>query len=232
MARTEILTEDQAVKGAAYAVEVKAYEAGSQVVPTSATITVKDPDGTAVVTAAAMTVSVAGTMTYSLTATYTADLWENAVISVSYVVATVTYKAVFFFDVVLNVLKPNVIDADLKNYAPQLASEIWSVQTNYDKQIQEAFLIVKRAIKDKGRRPAMIIDGSQIRELVILKTFEMICFDFAKSPEDIWWNRHVKYSAAYADRLAGLVIKYDADEDGTIDEDEKKTTFSQPTFER
>jgi hypothetical protein len=232
MARTEILTDDQAVKGSAFPVEVKVYEGGIQVIPSSATITVKDPDGTAVVSAAAMPVSVGGTMTYSVTASILDDLWEDAVLEVSYVVSTVTYKAVFFFDCALNALRPNVVDDDLKRYAPQLADERWSTQTTYDAQIQEAFRIVKRAIKDKGRRPAMLIDGAQVRELVILKTLELISFDFAKSPDDIWWNRYQKYEAIYKDRLAGLVVKYDEDESGTIEDNEKKVTFAQPTFYR
>jgi hypothetical protein len=82
---------------------------------------------------------------------------------------------------------------------------------------------VERAIRDKGRRPHMLIDGNQVRELVILKTFEMICFDFAKTPEDIWWARYQKYHEAYEAAFAKLVIKYDEDESGAIDADEKES---------
>jgi len=174
-------------------------------------------------------------MTYSLASTYLGTLWESARIEIDYVVSTVHYKAVFFFDCVLNALKCSVVDADLRAYAPGLATEIWPAAQqstqNYSPQIAEAFTQVKRAIKDRGRRPAMLIDGAQVRELVILKTFEMICFDFARAVEDIWWARYQKYAATFADRLAGLVIKYDADESGTIEDDETRT-FAQPTFER
>jgi hypothetical protein len=231
--KVEILTDDQAVQDYAFPVEVKIYEDGVQLVPTSATITINDPDGTAEVIAAAMTVAAGvGTLTYPLTATYTADLWENAIIEVDYVIATVHYKAVFFFDVVLNALKCSVIDADLKSYAPLLATVIWNTQTTYDKQIQEAFRAIKRDVKNKGKRPSMLIDGTQIRELIILKTFELICFDFAKNTEDIWWARYQKYRDAYVAAFASLTIKYDEDESGTVDTDEEGTPLGQVTFQR
>jgi len=231
--KIERLTDDQAVKDVAYPIEVKVYENGVQVVPTSATITLKDPDGTAQVTAGTVSVAVAGTMTYSLSATYTATLWENAIMEITYVVSTVSYKAVFLFDVVLNALKCDVMDDDLKAYAPLIADDIWSGSTTYYKQIDEAFRVVKRAIKDKGKRPHMLIDGGQVRELVILKSFCMICFDFSKSPEDIWWARYLKFKEEYDSAFASLIIKYDADESGTIEtEDGEDTTLGQINFQR
>ena len=230
--KVEILTEDQAIKAMAYPIEIKAYEAGVQLVPTSATITVKDPDGAAKVTDQTMSIDANGTMTYTFPADKTSTLWENAIIEISYILSSVTYKVVFHFDVVLCQIKPTVVDADLKNYFPQLAQEIWADEANYDKQIQEAFKIIKRDIKDKGRRPAMLIDGMQVRELLVTKSFELIFFEFAKSEEDIWWKRYEEMKARYTERFDKLVIKYDRDEDMLIDEDEKMGSLGQITLER
>jgi len=218
----EILTDNQAVKGYDYPIEIKIYTAGVQIVPTSATIVIKDPDGDEVLASTAMSIAVAGTMTYTLAKALLGTLWEDAVIEIDYVASTVHNKSVFFFDCVRNALKCNIVDNDLKAYAPALASFIWSTQTTYTPQKLEAFNIVKRMIKDKGRRPAMLIDGSQIRELIILKTFEMICFDFAKSKEDIWFARYEKYAEAFKDRFDALQIKYDEDESGTVTSEEKE----------
>jgi hypothetical protein len=228
----EKLTEDQAQKSDAFTIEVKVYENGSQIVPSAATVTVKDPDGTAQVAAETMTILAGvGTLGYELPLTYTGELWENATIEVAYTVASVVYKAFFFFDVVLQKLKATVTDDDLKAYFPQLADEIWTDEASFSGQIDEAFRLIKRMIKDKGRRPAMLLDGTQIRELVILKTFEMIFFNFAKSETDIWWARHLKYSALFDKRFESLRINYDEDESGGIDSDEART-FAQPTLER
>ena len=95
--KTEILTEDQAVKSDDFPIELKVYEAGTQLIPTSATITIRDPDGTIIIDAVAVSIAAGGTMTYTLLAAKTATLWENAIIDIDYVVSTVTYKCVRFF---------------------------------------------------------------------------------------------------------------------------------------
>jgi hypothetical protein len=215
------LTEDQAPRSAAFPIEAKVYSAGVIVKPTSATVTVRDPAGTEVLAATAMNVETAGPLTYLLAAAKTAELWENAIIEINYMIATVVYRATFFFDVVLTPLACDVVDDDLKAYFPLLADEIWAGTTSYSGQIAEAFRTVKRLIKDKGKRPAMLIDGSQVRELVVIKTFEMIFFNFSKDPEDVWWKRYEKYAAIFAARFAALEIKYDEDESGSIEADEE-----------
>ena len=232
MAHVERLTDDQAVQGYAYPIEVKAYSAGTQLIPTAATITITDPDGTEQVADAAMSISQAGTMTYSLAAKYTSELWEDVVIAVKYTVSTVAYKATFFFDVVLNALECSVIDDDLKAYLPALASENWSTQTTFDAQIQEAFRIIKRELKNRGRRPALVFDGTQVRECIVYKALEIICHGFARATDDIWWSRHETYRTAYERATSNLSLKYDEDESATVSADERADTFRQPTVTR
>ncbi len=226
------LTEDQAVQDAVFPIEAKVYSAGVQIKPSAATVTIKDPDGTEILAATAMTIGSTGTLTYNLAAAKTADLWENAVMEIAFTVATVVYTSKHFFDVVLQALYCNVTDDDLKGYFPQLASQIWSGTVNYDGQIQEAFRTIKDLIKSKGKRPSMLIDAAQVRDLVIVKTFEMIFDGFATDPEGIWWKRHEKYQALFAVRFASLVIKYDEDESGTIETDEQGKSFAQPVMLR
>lgn len=230
--KTEILTEDQAVKGDDFPIEIKAYEAGAQLVPSSAAITIKDPDGSTIIDAAVMSISGPGTMTYTLPAANTAILWEDAIIDIDYVISSVTYKCVRFFDVVLNALTPCIIDADLKEYYPELADEIWSGETNYNDQVIEAFKQIKRDLKNKGRRPSMLIDGSQLRTPLIHKTFEIIFRDFFKEIDDKWYVLMEIHEKKYKDEFAELAIKYDADEDGIIDKAERKSVAGQINLER
>jgi len=222
MSYTIKLSEDQASRGAAFLIEAKVYSAGVQVKPSSATVTIRNPDGAEILAATAMTVDgTTGALSYLLAAENTANLWENAVIEINYTIATAVYRATFFFDVVITPLACDVTDDDLSAYFPQLADEIWSGTVNYSGQITEAFNAVKRLIKDKGKRPSMLIDGSQVRELVIIKTFEMIFFNFSKAPEDVWWKRYVAYHDLFTARFAALQIKYDENASGTIEAEEK-----------
>lgn len=229
--KVEILTENQAVKTYDYLIEVKVYEEGTQLVPSLATITVKDPSGSAQITDVDMAIASGGTMTYTLDSGYTAKLWEDAIIEVEYTLSSVAYKAVFFFDVVLNKLKCSVIDADLQNHFPALIDEIWSGST-YDNQIQEAFRLVKRDIKNKGKRPTMLIDGEQIRELIITKTFEIIFRSFMKAEDDKFWLLYMEYKDIYSDKFKLLLIKYDESESGTIEESERRKSMGQTVFLR
>lgn len=231
--RTAVLTEDQAVQNLDFPIEVKIYEGGAQVPPSSATITIKDPDGAELVSDATMSIEGSvGTLTYTLTAEKTTDLLENALIEIEYTVSGIKDKLTFFFDVVIQKLLCAVADADLKNYFPDLTAHLWTGETSYSKQIDEAFRVVKRDIKNKGRRPAMLIDGSQVRELVIVKTLGNIFFAFSKAPDDIWWARYEKALDQYQALLEGLLIKYDEDEDGLIDSAEKKTGVGQVSMVR
>jgi len=228
----EILTDNEAVKAYDYPIEVKVYLEGTQAVPSSATITVKNPKGKKQVEDQSVTIAGSGTMTYTLDSAYTANLWENAIVEIEYVISSITYKMVSLFDVVINKLKCSVLDANLKDYYPKMADEIWSEQSNYDDQIQEAFLEVKRDIKDKGKRPAMLIDGSQIRELIIAKSFEIIFFSMMKEEGDKWFIRHEKEAQKYKDKIAKLLIHYDIDESGTIEEEERRLSLSQFQMKR
>jgi len=229
---TEILTEDQVVKAEDFPIEAKVYSAEAQLVPTAATITVKNPSGVAQVEDQTVTIAVEGTMTYTLPAANTGILWENAIIEISYTVSSIVYKMVRFFDVVLNKISPCIVDADLKEYYPELTDEIWSGETYYDDQIQEAFKVLKRDLKNKGRRPHMLIDGSQLRIPLIHKTFEIIFRGFFKEAGDKWHELYKEHEQKYKDEFADLIIKYDSDEDGAIDKDEKTILASQIDLER
>ena len=231
---TVLLTENQALKDVAYDIEIKLYRGGSQIVPTSVTLTVKSPGGEAQVEDVSITPDVNGTCTYELASTYTDTLWENALIELSYTdEASNAQKETLFFDVVLSVLKCSVIDSDLTDYEPDLASHRWSSQTSYDEQIQKAFNQVKRDIKNKGKRPALLIDGSQVKEVVIFKTLAIICFAFAKDvDEDIWWNKYLKWDEVYNTEFNKLVIKYDEDESGLIQAEEADESMASISFKR
>ena len=230
--KTAVLTEDQAIQDLDFPIEAKIYEGGAQVSPSSALITIKDPDGTVQVDGVAMSVGTGGTLTYTLLKAKTADLWENAIIEIEYIASSITHRISFLFDVVIQKLVNAVTDADLKNYFPDLAAHLWTEESNYSDLIDEAFRIVRRDIKNKGRRPAMILDGSQVRELVILKVFGNIFFAFSKKPDDIWWARYEKTIDQYRALLDGLLIKYDEDEDGLVDNGEDRTRVGQITLVR
>ena len=231
---TVVLTENQALKNFAYDIEIVIKRGGEQVVPTSVTLTVKSPGGAAQVEDVSPTVAVTGTITYELASTETTTLWENALIELSYTDENSnTQKETLFFDVVLSILKNSVVDSDLTDYEPDLDSHRWDGQTSYDEQIAKGFAQVVRDIKNKGKRPTLLIDGSQVKEVTIFKSLSIICFAFAKNVEDdIWWFKYQKWEDMYNTEFNKLNFAYDESESGTIEDEEKKTGMVNIVFER
>lgn len=230
----EILTENKAVLGLDYPIEIKIYRDGEQITPTSVTLTIKDPDGTVQVDETAITPNGNGTMSYDLAAASTAALWENAWMELSYTdEASKTQKQIFYFDVVNNRLGCAVITADLEKLHPQLLDEIWSGQSpaNFSPQIQVARADVDRDLVDRGFRPDLLVDSRQTMELVRSKTLENVCRDFIKQENDRWHILWMVYKTEYEDRLVKFKFTYDKDEDTMVDEGDKES-FGQLQLER
>lgn len=222
----EILTENMAVLGLVYPVEIKVYRDGTQIVPTAVTLTIKDPDGTVVIDEAAITPEVGvGTMSYNLAAASTDELWQYAWMELSYTDdVSETQKQIWYFDVVNNRLGVAVITANLEKLHPQLLDEIWSGQSpaNYSPQIQAARVRVDRDLIDRDYRPDLLVDNAQTVVLVETKTMEIICRDFFKQIDDRWHLLYMTYKEEYEDRLTTFKFTYDADEDTMVDAGEKE----------
>ena len=225
MGHSAELLNNEALWEASYTPEIIVSVDGVKTAPSSATLTLYNPSGTAVVTARACAIN---STTKKITATFTGgsalelnDYTENWRLLLSYEIEVdslaVTYQANFLFDVCKCVLVNPVTDDDLKELHPSIAGEIWSTQTTYTTQIEKAFTDIKRKLKERGRRPSMLIDGTQIKDLIICHTLELIFFDFAKSTEDIWWNRYLKRAEQFTADFGNLRIVYDSDDDGVID---------------
>lgn len=84
-------------------------------IATSATVVLKDSAGTTIQASAAVTAinATTGELTYTLTTTHTATLYENMVAEWTYVVSSATYVDVTLWDCVKHKLSQLLIDEDL-----------------------------------------------------------------------------------------------------------------------
>jgi hypothetical protein len=223
MAHSAELLNNEALFEASYTPEIIVSVDGVKTAPSTATLTLYNPSGTAIVTARACTVN--GT-TKKITAVFTggngtgeiSTLTEDWRLLLNYTIASVVYQANFLFDVCRLILVNPVIDEDLLALHPDLASNRWASQTTFMPQIEKAFSDIKRKLKERGKRARMMIDATQIKDLIICHSLELVFFDFAKDIGDIWWNRYLKRAEQFAADFENLHIAYDSDESGTIDE--------------
>lgn len=134
------------------------------------------------------------------------------------------YIFINIFDVVNYKIVNTVTDDDLKIYFPQIGSELYKGQTNYDPQIQEAFRLVKRDIKNKGERPVLMMDAEQVKYLIILKALEIIFLAFPRDTDSIWQVRYLDIQKKYQEELKNTPILWDIDEDAVPDSEVKFST--------
>lgn len=227
MGHSAELSNNEALFEVSYTPEIIVSVDGVKTAPSSATLTLYNPSGTAIVTARDCVID---SITKKITAVFTggdgtgeiSEKTESWRLLLSYEIdvdsVAITYQANFLFDVCRFILVNPVTDDDLIELHPDLASNRWAGQTTFMPQIEKAFADIKRKLKERGRRPSMLIDGTQIKDLIICHALELVFFDFAKDIGDIWWNRHLKRAEQFAADFENLHIVYDSDESGTIDD--------------
>lgn len=111
-------------------IKLTVYSDNRPIVPDTAKITLYKPDGSALQAQIAVTAidATTGEMTYSLTATHTADKDLNYKAVWEYVSSTVTYYETQLFDVVKSILSIPITDDDIYNELESLR------KTNYQAQ--------------------------------------------------------------------------------------------------
>lgn len=107
--------KQQFLKGKTDTIRLSVYSNNVEVVPSSANITLKKPDGSTLQAQTAATVGSDGEMTYALTTTHTADHNLNYIAEWEYVVGSTTYYETQLFDVVKSILSIPITDDDLFN---------------------------------------------------------------------------------------------------------------------
>jgi hypothetical protein len=116
-------------------------------------------------------------------------------------------------------ITPTLIDADLVEYHSDILSLLDPDETTLEKPRTAAWEWVQRKLIRNGRRPQLVIDSWQLRDLHAYRTLELFFRDAAASVGD---GRYVELAREYAEQAgaawAELSFRYDADEDGFSDD--------------
>lgn len=216
------LTNSEALFDASYSPEIKVYVDGVLTAPSSATLSLFWPNGDEKITDRACTIN-GTTKAITPSTPFTAaerqdDVDEDYRLLLKYVVSSITYWVNLLFDDCKTPLTCSVIDDDLEALDTDISNNRPESLTTWTKYIEQAFNDIKRMLKEKGRRASMIVDASQINDLIVTHTLDLIYFYFAKNTEDIWWIKYLKMAEKFNAEFESLHIKYDLDEDGVVDE--------------
>jgi hypothetical protein len=123
------------------------------------------------------------------------------------------------FDVVNYKIVNPVITADLVAMHPDLTVDLWDTQDNFQPQIDEAYESVKTDIKNKGNRPALLVDMSQLTKPLKYNALSVIFWGQFVGPGDRWMVLAQKADEDYDTEFSKTVFKYDSTGDGPVSVD-------------
>ncbi|NCD17748.1 MAG: hypothetical protein EOL91_10665 [Actinobacteria bacterium] len=106
-------------------------------------------------------------------------------------------------------------------------TSVYRVVRAYTKQIQQAFTKLTTMIYNKGQRHALIIESSQIRIPMIYLAIHTICLDLMDNVDDKWHRLAEMYQEKFNNAFDTMKLDYDADESGTIEDEEQARTVSE-----
>lgn len=201
-------------------------DAGSQQTITSGTLTIY-AGGSALSGVDGVAVSGGAPGTYSLADTATSgeglsdrwlEVWSVAISGTDYVFRRPAY-------LVRHKLYPTITDTDITDRYDDLDDYLDSDTTTFQAYRDAAWVIVNRDLIKRGRRPELVMDSYSVAEAHIHKTFELVFGDFASkvgSPGR-YEERERYHRDMYRREWEDMVLTYDADEDGTPDEEERQS---------
>lgn len=205
-------------RGRSNTLQCRVYRAGAVVAPASGTITIYDDSDTAVVSAAAVSVT-ASIAEYAYSPASTLSLAEGwqvvwALTMPDGNVHTFRNEAALVRAVPAN----NITEADLYRRVsaldPSGPSAIHSANDFADK-IDEAETMIATRLYEAGRRIFLTVSPSELREVRILLTLTLIFEDFSVRLGAAYGEQAANYRNQFEAAWGRLRLSYDEDDDGS-----------------
>lgn len=224
------LTPDYLVQAQSNVIRCPLWASNALVAPTQAgsTVSVYDPENTAVVNAAAVTVtaSIAQYTIASGTLPTSLQLRMGWRIEWTLIVAGVTTVYRNSAGLIRSRLAPVVADADLYRRVSALNPTVTaplSSLTSYQDFLDEAWVTILARLALKGSLPHLIMEPSNLREVHLLLTLAGIFEDFSTRLSEAFGMQAKEYRARYERAWGELAFEYDADDDGQSDGRKKRS---------
>lgn len=184
--RARFMLPELLEQGKANILKCPVYLAGALVAPASGTISIYDPSNTAVVDAAAVTVT-SSVATYSLASATIADFARGEGWRVEWTLTFTSPAEVHRFGneaaLVRNRLYPVVTEADLYRVVsaldPAKGAACIHSESSFTDKIDEAFNQLEQWLIGEGNRPNLILSPSALRKAHLYLTLSLIFEDFA-----------------------------------------------------
>lgn len=106
-------------------------------------------------------------------------------------------------------------------FSTAIATDKYVLTRSYTKEILRAFEIIEDLLVRAGKRPHLILDSYDLREIHINYAVAAICKSFASESDTLWWELWKEYKTQAYAMFKTLKLKYDDNDDGVITEAEE-----------
>lgn len=224
-----LLLPDYLVQEQDNAISCPLWQDGALVTPSIGTVSVYDASNTAVVNAAAVTVT-GSIATYTIPAavlpsTLSRGMGWRVEWTLTVDGTTTTYRN--SAGLVKSRLMPVVTDADLyrreSGLNPDGAAPISRNVTDYQNYLDEAFVTINGRLAGKGNLPHLIMEPTALREPLLLLTLHLIFEDFRTRLNETWSEKAKEYEDKFTKAWDNLAFEYDSTDNGKSDGRRKRS---------
>ena len=123
----------------------------------------------------------------------------------------------------------DAIDTSISN-----VDEVCIMSIGFASDIAQAETAIRNDFRNKGYNLDLFLTSSQLKELYIYKTIEIICMGLMNDgvDTDVYFVQAKRFKELYQIELSSLIADYDLNEDGNIDTDEELLPAGQIGFSR
>ena len=212
---------DLIIRGRATDVTLEVYQSGARQTLSSVTVVVTRADGTTFASGAGTLSDSDRTATYSVTGTTSESLADGWRVTWTATVGGVVYDWANEAMLVRQTLAPVLADADLFTRVSSLdpsGSTPITAQADFQSYRDEAWIEIQQRMIQAGNRPALVMSPTALRGVHMELSLALIFEDLSTRLNEAYESRAQQYRRQYAERWRSLTFRYDADENGSVDD--------------
>ena len=106
------------------------------------------------------------------------------------------------------------------------SGEKYILVRSYSREIQRAFEKLEEKIIRLGKRPELVLDPYDLREVHIYASVAEVCKGLVTENDNLWWELWKAYESKAEEAFSGINFKYDSSADGYITGFEEATRLN------
>lgn len=209
-------------RGESNTLRLRLYRSGAPAPPSSATVSVYDASGVALVDEESATIS-GGIAAHTVAGAVTADEPLGSGYRVVWTADSRTYDTPAAL--CRRLVYPTVTDVDVRRRWPYLdAGNLGSLTSaaTWQGLIDDAWLTIQHRLIESGRRPWLILSPSSLREPHLLLSGARIHDALASRGNPVMQDRAMQLHRQWEASWGRVAMDYDEDEDGQVDDTERR----------